>query len=328
VYFVENRVFFRCREAVYSELLIDQIPGQGYSDILGTLHFSARMENPIHDFTNMLQHYTPRALTDQNDILRAMAGIMRRLSNRVKYTFFQGLPPVAFDACILFGTAGGILSRRKGFPSYSWTGWKGGIIFANAESATFNHFDWLDKETWIVWYKRSTSRVLNLVWDPSADNNPNQHEYRYRKRQPFRPPAGTLTSVSSSRTYPKDLPDTVTQLNYPLLQFRTLSLNYKLRMENVFTGKASILSKLGSTVGDISIDGLNDTTFFNSSDPLEFILLSGFCPQHCNESTKYFVMLLEWTGPVAERRGIGVINKSAVDQGFLPGPKWKEIILS
>lgn len=41
----------------------------------------------------------------------------------------------------------------------------------------------------------------------------------------------------------------------------------------------------------------------------------------------YWVMLVQWHGDVYERRGLGAIVKSAVDNSLPPGPVWKEVIL-
>jgi hypothetical protein len=45
-------------------------------------------------------------------------------------------------------------------------------------------------------------------------------------------------------------------------------------------------------------------------------------------SRDYNVMLLEWNGGIAERRGIGIMYKEAVERSFTPGPLWKEIFLA
>jgi hypothetical protein len=41
----------------------------------------------------------------------------------------------------------------------------------------------------------------------------------------------------------------------------------------------------------------------------------------------YYIMLLEWKGLVAERRGFGLLDTSALANCLPPGPKWKKIIL-
>ncbi|KAK3305141.1 uncharacterized protein B0T15DRAFT_368905, partial [Chaetomium strumarium] len=62
-----------------------------------------------------------RALTNDADALRAMAGILRRLSQRSRCRMLQGLPTGLFDKYVLL--RGPVAGRRRGFPSYSWAGW-------------------------------------------------------------------------------------------------------------------------------------------------------------------------------------------------------------
>ncbi|KAK3937485.1 heterokaryon incompatibility protein-domain-containing protein [Diplogelasinospora grovesii] len=339
IYFVEKQVFFRCREDMYAEQLVDQRPRRQAFDSSGDYWSSmlpsvAELKDPLSDFEIMLMYYTPRALTNPSDILRAMAGVVRRLSERAKCRFFEGLPNAAFGAFVVFRGKDWALRRREGFPSYSWTGWEGGIIVG--EEDDHNAFDnlnkWLDEDTWIIWYKRSPSGVLNLVWDPSANelfplNDPTYHGYR--RRHPFQAPA--QLHISSIRTYPTaDLPFGLPTTAYHLLQFWTLSVYFKLQIRDIFAGTASILTAQGIPVGTIYLDGIEERTFFDSQDPLEFILLSGAWTGKAGgpvECSKYFIMLLEWNGPIAERRGLGLIDKSAIIHSSPPGPQWKKIIL-
>lgn len=80
IYFVGDKLFYRCRAAEYSEHYTD-IPSQhlGIDSTLGSvLSAAVLMERPIADYGTMLSYYTQRALTDQKDTHRAMAGIIRR----------------------------------------------------------------------------------------------------------------------------------------------------------------------------------------------------------------------------------------------------------
>ncbi|KAK1590359.1 heterokaryon incompatibility protein-domain-containing protein [Colletotrichum navitas] len=344
VYFIDNKVFFRCRKDVYAEQLVDrtvQPCGNRLLDESRTsmLHLAANLETPIYDFVAMLVYYTQRVLTDQNDVLRAVAGIIRRVSDKAKCLFFQGIPTAAFDAFLIFTGASNPLRRRRGFPSYTWAGWRGRILNTPAGVRLFVDINkWLLEETWIVWYKRSPSGAVSLVWDPSANEafpfeDPGFEGYR--KRQQFQPPEGLLGGISVSRTHPtENLHYPLPRLGYPLLQFWTLSLNFKLRVKDIFVGVASIVARYGNVAGETRLDALDETSIHESEGPFEFALLSGAwmwapSPKSGSESLqpRYFVMLLEWDGPIAERRGIGWIDRSAVEEGFGPGPEWKEFIL-
>jgi hypothetical protein len=73
----------------------------------------------VEDYQIMLLYYSRRALTFQGDVLKAMGGIMRRLSVKMKCRFLEGLPTASLDLFLLFHSHGSLLRRRAGFPSYS-----------------------------------------------------------------------------------------------------------------------------------------------------------------------------------------------------------------
>lgn len=83
--------------------------------------------------------------------------------------------------------------------------------------------------------------------------------------------------------------------------------------------------------GVVTLDGLEDTDFFESQEPCEVALLSeayeltpdfDYRRLESRGSRKFYnIMLLEWGDGVAERRGIGTICQNAVASGFAPGPE-------
>jgi hypothetical protein len=97
---------------------------------------------------------------------------------------------------------------------------------------------------------------------------------------------------------------------------------YKLTIVDVYRGSANLIGRDGETCGKIKLDGFDETTFFDSQTYFEVIFLLGLNDKHNK------VMLLEWNGGIAERRGVGELwGKEIKDNGFRPGPQWKEIIL-
>lgn len=178
MYFVNDQIIFRCRQADYSEQCIDhknvrEAIREDVSLFLSVLH----MADPIHDYSAILTHYTHLALTNEGDALHAMAGIIRRFSERLSYQFLQGLPVGALEAFLMFQSAGGRLRRRAGLPSYSWAGWRGGITL-NLKAIDLD--SWLEFQTWIVWYKKEArytppyypgsyvKHTTSLVWYASS----------------------------------------------------------------------------------------------------------------------------------------------------------------
>ncbi|UKZ80354.1 hypothetical protein TrVFT333_008112 [Trichoderma virens FT-333] len=322
-------------ERIYSEHVFDQPSPSG--DYLfnwaSMLQITAAMETPLTDFEIMLLYYTPRALTDQNDVLRALTGIIRRVSERARCQFLQGIPTAAFDAFLTFQAHNGLTRRRRGFPSYSWTGWKGGICIDYSHSMFQDVSRWLEEETWIIWYKRSPSGIVSLVWDPAASDSfpPDDRTYAgYRQRRRFQPPqTSTGPLIASTRTYPTEhLPSELSPFPYPILQFWSLSVYFKLCPDDIFMGSAFIINRSGMRIGTITLDGLDAGTFFNWQTVFEFALLSGVAISEARDKTpKYWVMLLEWKDQVAESRGMGKIERDFLYSGWAPGPVWKEFIL-
>ena len=354
MYFVGGRVFFRCREDTYAEHCVDHShhlrtppPGEGdpwqHGDRSSSslLPKAIALKRPLFDFGRLLKGYTLRALTLDSDILPALAGITRRVSQKARCQFFEGMPAVAFDAFIIFQPKdeNTVLRRRRGLPSYSWAGWKGGVVIGTKE--VFDYMNrWLECCTWIIWYKRDSSG-LNLVWDPSENKDFPMEDMSYpgyRLRRSFRSPPGV--SLDSRQTCPTQ--DVAVELlkktGYPLLQFWTVSVHFQMEIVDEMRGVADIVTpkEMEDKFGRIYLDGIGDSSIFTTKDSFEFILLSLrpsnwdlqlSAPDRLSSLLYYHVMLIEWNGPVAERRGFGRLIKTALAHSLPPGPQWKEIIL-
>lgn len=352
IYFVGNKVFYRCRVAEHSENFADILSNNSVGITVGSLLPEAiLMKNPMIDYSTMLLYYTQRALTDQNDAPRAMAGIIRRFTNVMKCRFLEGLPTALFDQFILFYANKNILHRRSSFPSYSWIGWRGGIdVHDDPGGLGSDVNNWLRKKTWIIWYKRNPSGLTNLVWDPSAnDSFPSQDMtyLGYRDRSRFSDGRQTSKQLDTRRTMPTEEVSfsRVTPV-YPLLQFWTISVFYNITNIDVFEATGYLTDLDNVQCGFALLDGFEETTFFESKGPFEVILLSESCIlglnrysvkfdshskrrySNASDQTYYNVLLLEWRGGIAERRGFGHIFQDAVDNSLAPGPVWKEIFLA
>jgi len=317
------------------------------------------MRNPPLDYSTMLVHYTKRALTNQNDALRAMTGIIRRFAEVMKCQFLEGLPTASFDRFIVFHAFDSILYRRSSFPSYSWTGWRGAIdvdinplvIFGyeSDESGDSDGNNWLRNRTWIVWYKRSPAGVTSLVWDPAANDAFPSRDINYlgyRDRRLFSDTRQIGKNLNTRRTNPtEDVSFSQAIPAYPLLQFWTLSVFYTLTDIDVFEATGYFADRSNAICGFVWLDGFKETTFFEAKGPFEAILLSesyrfrfseqlnrrlknDHYPKKAGQWRYYNVLLLEWQGGIAERRGFGHICQEAVERSLAPGPTWKEIFLA
>jgi len=81
-----------------------------------------------HKYNLLLRHHSKRKLSNQNDAVNAMAGLLTRLAKQMGYKVLEGLPTACFDASLtFFKDGGGSLERRGAFPSYSWAGWIGSV---------------------------------------------------------------------------------------------------------------------------------------------------------------------------------------------------------
>ncbi|KAH6959507.1 heterokaryon incompatibility protein-domain-containing protein [Fusarium avenaceum] len=348
LYFIDNKVFYRCRAAEHAEHFVDIFAQTRVGGSLGSLLPEAvLMSNPVFDLSTMLFYYTKRAITNQNDASRAMAGITRKIAEATKCNFFQGLPTAMLDLFIIFYAAGSILQRRSIFPSYSWTGWRSGIDIDVLPGSDIDDNTWLKDHTWIIWYKRSPSGITNLVWD--TDANPSfplsDMEYvGYRRRRLFSDGRHAHRQLNTKRTMPTEQVTFSRPVpTYPLLQFWTLSLFYRIFDINVFSGTAYLEDSKKARCGFVYLDGFEETTFFESQGPFEVILLSEARSQQMSHHDFkwrdpyplaagqwefYNVLLLEWQGGIAERRGFGLLHQGAIEFSLASGPSWKEIFLA
>jgi hypothetical protein len=204
-----------------------------------------------------------------------MAGIIRRLSTKMKCRFFPGMPTAAFDSYLVFWAPNWstFLRRRQGFPSYAWTGWIGQVAF----QVLHDENEWLSRKTWIVWYKRSASGTVSLVWDTLANESfpiTDMEVVGYRKRSSFAEQQHTL-NFSTSRTSPTEQVHFEREFpQYQVLQFWTLAVYFALSNFSVSSAKGYIIDDNRIQCGSIYIDDYEDGTVLDTEGPLEFIVVS------------------------------------------------------
>ncbi|KAI1027142.1 hypothetical protein LB504_007924 [Fusarium proliferatum] len=354
LYFIDNKVFYRCRAAEHAEHFVDNLSQTFVESTSRFLLPSAVLiKNPVSDLSMMLFYYTKRFLTNQDDTPRAMAGIIRRISELMKCKFLEGLPSAMLDLFIIFYARDTILHRRSTFPSYSWTGWRGSIdMDLKTPDNKVNEWlrevnEWLRDRTWIIWYKRNPSGITHLVWDPDA--NPSfplsDMEYvGYRQRRPFSDGRYVPDQLDTRRTMPTEEVSFSREVpSYPMLQFWTLSLVYRLFDIDVFRATGCLQDSNNKKCGFVFLDGYEETDFFKLGDFFEIILLSETCREAFANHTsvqwqdpyrlatgqwKYYnIMILERRGGIYERRGFGLLHQGAVKFSLTPS-SWKEIFLA
>ncbi|KAF5666707.1 hypothetical protein FDENT_12290 [Fusarium denticulatum] len=279
LYFIGNRVFYRCRAAEHAEHLVDDLSQTSLDSITGaTLPFDVLMSYPMSSLRTMLRYYTKRVLTNQNDTSRAMAGIIRRIAELMKCNFFQGLPAAILDLFLIFYPFRTVLYRRSVFPSYSWTGWRGSIDFEMPISGDIDLNEWLRGHTWIIWYQRKPSGITSLVWDPDANPSFPLSDLQYvgyRHRRPFADGRHVPRQLDTRRTMPtKKVSFSREVPSYPMLQFWTLSLVYRIFDIDVFRATGYLQDSNNKKCGFVFLDGFEETDFFEPCGFFEIILLS------------------------------------------------------
>lgn len=132
--FTQGQIFFRCQEANWGEgswasswgswldpddSNISRIPPLQEDDFL----------HPFWAYQKLCEDYSRRQIRNDGDALRAIAGLSRPLSAGMGTPMVEGLPAYFLDHFLLYMSSSGRLRRRPQFPSYSWAGWEGRIMW-------------------------------------------------------------------------------------------------------------------------------------------------------------------------------------------------------
>lgn len=167
LYFTDSEIYFECqsmqtRESLYANwALLHCKQGKLYEQLNSGL-FLGRISCPnsyikvpvefLMRCYGLIQQYTQREMTCEEDSFRAAAGVMRHLENgKVPIRQFSGVPFMLGHGLVGEAQKSFLVSllwvhrksfppregyplphphRRHMFPSWSWTGWKGEIDFA------------------------------------------------------------------------------------------------------------------------------------------------------------------------------------------------------
>lgn len=162
--FVEDRVYFQCREATWSEEVDSECSAPTWTLDMMKSPFRSVARNPLRLYTDYVELYSRRVLTPGHgrDRLLAFAGLASILCPPLKAILFFGLPHSHFDFALLWDRQEqGARITHAGFPSWSWCGWEGAVTWRMymVSSSLLNLHDWLKHHTWIVWY---TSWDINV----------------------------------------------------------------------------------------------------------------------------------------------------------------------
>ena len=315
-------------------------------------------------FCELLQEYMTRCLTYPDDVLRAMEGIMRFYEQRAAYTFLEGMPTGPFDAFALFRSDGCALRRRRGYPSYSWAGWIGRLRFSDLDMGSDDVLDrWLNESCPVSWHVigdnestpstpiwkpdlwgkvRGPRRQLLEKWIARLCNSTQAGASTVADETPDQDTILSAETADNSRQDTSPLPlvqrSAMQHVQYKVLHFWAISVYLRIEPRNILTGTVWIVAENGEKVGVAWVDGTQDTALVDPSTALKFILISAAPSLVRRELTAeearvlgyktYNVLLLECSGPVSERRGVGLLSESGVRKSVSLGPRLGEIILA
>ena len=152
-----GHIFFQCQRVVWCEdvaaeeyqtidyhQMEDYLPiawSAEHNDHMYKLHYALHVLKSTNwvEYLRVVEEYTPRMLSFDSDILAAFAGMSKVLGSMFRSPLLYGLPESLFDCALLWQPAGTVVRRDIprpafnsdgiDFPSWSWAGWKGEIVY-------------------------------------------------------------------------------------------------------------------------------------------------------------------------------------------------------
>jgi hypothetical protein len=282
----------------------------------------------VTSFETLVLYYSSRKLSIETDRLKAIAGLMKRLKLQKNGYFFEGLP-LPLNRRLLFHIEKdktiSYVTRINSFPSWSWTGWTGTASWDIDPEIQLGQ-DWETRGNWIKYFYRSPTGALGDldVEKGTIPYNLNTSLIEQRRDQ-FKEENFDYPIKNTSKVSPPGQPywDEI-QRPYTILQFWTVSVKFTLRKERQQT-RYDVVDMNGSNCGYI-------TSHYKIPELIpeaELILVSANYLLRENKWVEgYNVLLITWNREVAERRGIGVIERSALRRTRRTIPQWKHIVLA
>ena len=334
--FINNQVYYRCLKGTFNEDAVvgERLGSHQHQFSLMPIIFGKPVD--FSSFTIMLTYYLRRKLTYSSDILQACRCMLRKLTDIMGVELIEGLP-TPLERYLLFfrwppQAREGL--RRRGFPSYSWTGWE----YIPEWEGRPNGREYLDsgrfvaekyaKRTWITWYKRSSDGKLGEIkayknQEPSASKRPET-----TKKHTEEGLADHFQMAFSTTDVPPNL-DQLPNLAYDVLCFPTVSVFLKISeaqssVDSQNLGKYVAYGIEETSFGEISLDA--DDIDVNTVQELALI-----CEYEViwddRVDAGWWGILLRRIGPLAERRGILQIPMEILNKTLPPGPIWSCINL-
>jgi hypothetical protein len=286
------------------------------------------------DYRSIIPQYTKRALTFDSDILRAFAGVSYLFGRAMKTEMHYGIPMCYIDSLLLWRPEKA-LKRRKGFPSWSWCGWIGTTGYWPDSHYYSSTEAWQHEATYISYFPPTDQHLAltpgsivelhNLlsghVRDPEILSNISSS------------PAQGVWAVCDyaldfwAYVVPLKLgPDSLfwrreknnwSSLPYKKQAFPRLSRDLPqfdaLDGSGEFCGTILLHAEMDGALGKV----------------LDFVVLSE--SDHRDYKTETFpylnIMVVTWENGLAERVGMGLLRKTALDNPVGEDMGWKRLNL-
>lgn len=278
--------------------------------------FAAMTHDNLTMYENAVREYTARQMTNLSDMLNAFAGLAKTFETPLATGFLQGLPRNRLDTTLLW-TPEQALTRRPGFASWSWAGWVGKSRYISMNPVVIKPMVCFNNELQI-WEQESYKPPARL-WRVVKPHSP--------KQRPISPQPASYDRLCFS------------VYTASSAHFRFEALEPPLPVPLFVT----LRNQAGHNIGRM---GLDDGAY-PASGVYSLIVLSE-CSQHVQqeglgwdlptavipssrrevdderELPFFNVMLIRWTGDVAERVGLGWMHKA----DFLSAkPQWTKVVL-
>lgn len=351
--FTDLQLYFQCMCGVFCEDVVGEgkspsafvYPGTSLWNI-GGLHNSltqgqeasaqglsrSKFENSSTAFeyySNTVEQYTQREMSNQGDALAALQGVIAILRNTMTTEFIHGLPEIYLDEALLWHQRGPHRRRKAlptgnldvGFPSWSWAGW-------NVESNYRAQFKgYIHRE--VKWYLVNRDSIGFEVSLPHSSEQPKP--FQPSKHEDIRPKENPPTEFLNTLRPREEM--TIRDLRSCSLVCWTSTATFQLLGDTLDLGEGSlywqdheafiIFDQRSQSIGTIFLEKTwTPRIEQNQHQGFEFMLLSrsntvddmvavdeGMFPM--NEWCFVNVMLIQRYADEAERLGVGVVHELA-----------------
>lgn len=338
--FIFGQVYWKCGRSYFNEKLNwrdrTSLLDQNYAK--GSVYnwvFQGGDLADFEDFATILGYYASRQLSFEGDALRAAQGMLRKYSRLSGLHCFEGLSP-PLKCSVLFRKNRTPYSRsfgrRPGFPSYSWAGWKSSPLYPDHFSHATRGLQQIEDNSGHVTGPKLKSWI---EWHCKFKDGQTYQFSRTGRLRKAPPPRLENTKKNAPRQL-QDLPIAVTDVDfvmihatsYPLLFFWTVVVTFRMEPKTSINPDERIeyppnlidfdvIDRSGRKIGeDVSMDMAAPW----EAQVRQFAII-------LSSDTEVWALLLKWEDDVAERRGIVILPKDALDRCLDPGARWKAIAL-